>query len=344
MKSNSATEIPSPRRILLILLRNIGDVVLTTPAVRVLKNRFPEAEIDFVTNSAPAELLTNNPHLNDALVYPYKPNDVAGALKFSFKLYKNKYDISVDFLGTPATALMSFSSRAPIRVGFNLRFRKYAYTHYDQDYRGGIYNALTKFTLLKPLGIQEEESGTEIFVKEEARNWADQLFKEREWTDQSVVAMATCAINPVRRWLPERFAEVARWLQSNNHPVILLWGPGEREYVQAVQNLMDTAAVLSPPTSLMQLAALLERCRLLVCNCSGTKHIAVAVGTPTMTIHGPSEPGVWTPPDDSRHTYVRAEGVDCLGCGEKECDDLICMEKVSPQEVIDAIEKMDVLP
>lgn len=332
----------SPRCILLIQLRALGDVILTTPALRVLKKRFPQAAIDFLANPGPAEALEGNPNLTDIIVYPYKANDVLGLIKFCFILYRNKYDIVIDFLGTPATALMAFFSRAPLRVGYNLRYRRAAYTHVEQNYRGNVYNTLTKFSLLKPLGIFEEEIQTEIFIPRQAQDWADRLFKENGWTDRNVVAAAPFARRPARRWLPERFAQVDQWLQENGHPVILLWGPGERDYVEAVSRRIDPPAMLSPPTTLMQLAAILKRCRLLICNCGGTKHIAVAVGTPTLTIHGPTNPRVWTPPDDPRHAYVRAD-LDCLDCGKRECEPLECMEVVSADQVIEAVQAMEVL-
>lgn len=319
----------SSQRILLIQLRAIGDVILTTPALRVLRKHFPQTEIDFVTNPAPAELLTNNPNINDVIVYPFRANDILGALKFSLNLKKNHYNIVLDFLGTPATALMSLLSGAPTRIGYDLRFRKFAYTHLEQEYRGDIYNALTKFSLLKPLGISEQEYKTEIFVADEERDWAEGLFRQKGWMNESVVAVAPFAKRLTRRWLPERFAEVARWLQQKGQQVVFLWGPGEREYVEEVRRQVDSLAVLSPPTSLMQVAALLQRCCLLVCNCGGTKHIAVAVNTPTLTIHGPTDPRVWAPPDDSRHSYVRADDAR--------------LENVSSQIVLEAIEAMGVL-
>ena len=332
----------TPRRILLIQLRAIGDVILTTPALRVLKRHFPDADIDFITTPAPAEILAGNPNLHEIILYPYRANDFAGFLKFCVKLYRNKYDISVDYLGTTATAVMSLASRAPRRVGYRLRFRRCFYTHHEQNYRGDVYNALTKFSLLKPLGISEEETDTEIFVTPEAAEWADQLFDLMGWKDEEVIALSPAAKRQARQWLPERFAEVARWLMSRGHRIVLTWGPGERDYVAGVARLIGSPDLLLPQTTLMQLAALLQRCRLLVCNCGGTKHIAVAVGTPTLTIHGPTDPRVWTPQGDARHAYVRAE-LDCLDCGKRECEPLKCMAAVSAEQVIQKILEMGVL-
>ena len=294
------------RRILLIQLRAIGDVILTTPALRVLKRHFPEAQIDFLTNAAPAEILQNNPHLNEILIYPYSRKNAAGLFREALRLRRRQYDVVIDFLGTAATALMTRFSGAPVRVGYKLRFRRLAYTHHEIDYRGDIYNPLTKFSLLKPLEINEEESAPEIFVPAAADQWAEEYSSQVGLANQSVIALAPQAKRLVRRWTAEGFAAVANWLQSRGHRVILIWAPGELDYVQTVAHKIQPKPLLSPPTSLMQLAALLKRCRLLVCNCGGAKHVAVAVGTRTFTIHGPTDPRVWTPPHDPRHAFVRS--------------------------------------
>jgi lipopolysaccharide heptosyltransferase II len=328
-----------PQRILLIQLRAMGDVVLTTPVFRVLKRRYPEARIDFVTQSAIAELLASDPHLHQVIPYPYVPQDVPGAIRFALGLRRNRYDVVIDFLGTPATALMCLASRAPVRIGYNLRVRRLAYTHYDQDYPGAVYNPLAKFSLILPLGINDAETRTQIVVPQKAREWAVEQFRELGLDGRSLIAISPCAQAPARRWLPGRFAEVADWLQDNGFGVVYTWGPGERDYVKNVAAQQKNPALLSAPTSLPQLAALLERCRLLLCNCTGTKHVAVAVGTPTLTIFGPSDPRVWQPPDDPRHRYLRSD-VDCITCGKDDCPDPKCMTAISASQVIQVIREM----
>jgi ADP-heptose:LPS heptosyltransferase len=320
---------PAPRRILLIQLRAIGDVILTTPAIRVLKRHYPTSEIDFLANPVPAEVLQHNPHLNSIIVYPHKASSLFGLMQQSLRLRRRKYDVVIDFLGTSATAAMTLLSGAPLRIGYRLRFRRMAYTHHELDYRGDIYNALTKFSLLRSLGISEEEWQPEIFVPDETHRWARDLFAELKLADHSVVALAPQAKRPPRQWPGERFAQVGNWLQSRGHRVLLLWGPGEREYVESVARLMDPAPILSPKTTLLQSAAILKRCRLLVCNCGGAKHIAVAAGTPTFTIHGPTDPRVWTPPNHPAHRFIHSP------TGRTE--------EVSADEVIRGIQAMQVL-
>lgn len=319
----------TPRRVLLIQLRAIGDVILTTPALRVLKRRFPDAAVDFVSNPAPAEALVHNPHLRKIIVYPYAPHNAAGLLRFIFQLRKERYDLVIDFLGTPATALIALGSGAKTRVGYNLRLRRFAYTHRETGYRGDIYNALTKFSLLKSLGIDEEESRTEIFLSPESETWAQQQFLKLGLAGASVAALAPKAKRPFRQWLPERFAEIADYVQERGHRVLIIWGPGEEEFARSVGNRMRLAPVIAPRTTLLQSAALLRLCRLLIGNCGGARHIAAAVGTATLTVHGPTDPRVWTPPDDPRHAFVRAASQR--------------VEDVTVAQVVAALEAMRIL-
>ncbi len=319
----------TPQRILLIQLRAIGDVILTTPALRVLKRRYPEAAIDFVVNPAPAEVLAHNPNLRNLLVYPYSPHDALGLLRFIIRLRENRYDLAIDFLGTAATALMTLGCGAKIRVGYRLRLRRFAYTHLETGYRGDIYNALTKFSLLKSLGIEEEESRTEIFLPPETESWAQRQFRELGLEGASVVALAPKAKRPARQWIPERFAEVADSLQMRGHRVLIIWGPGEEEFARLVGSRMRHPPLIAPRATLLQSAALLRLCRLLIGNCGGARHIAAAVGTATLTVQGPTDPRVWTPPDDPRHAFVRAASQR--------------MEDVTVAQVVSALESMEIL-
>lgn len=330
-------------KILLIQLRAIGDVLLTTPLVRAVKKHYPESKVDFLANPAPAAVLAGNPYVNEILIYPYEANDIFGALKYYYFLRKKKYDIVIDVLGTPGTAQMAFFSGAHLRIGYDLPRRKFAYNLRVPAARADIYNAVAKMVLLEPVGVPQDGFTLDLFLPEEALEWADRVFEEQGWQNKKVIAVAPAHKRQARRWLPNRFAEVAQWLQDDGNAILMTWGPGERDYVERVTEMVNPPAVLSPETSLMQLAALLQKCSLLVCNCGGTKHFSVAVGTPTLSINGASNPVAWTPPDDPRHQWIEAENVDCLHCVLRECMDLKCMEEISAQQVIDRIKDMNVL-
>jgi len=331
--------IENVQRILLIQLRAIGDVILTTGAVRLVKEHFPDADIDFVTNTIPAEILRDNPNINQIISKRYKKNDILGAAKFFAGLRRNRYDIVIDFLGTPGTAQMTFFSGAKVRIGYDLRIRKLAYTHVQPKARSDIYNALAKMTLLEPLEIEPRDPYPAIYVLEEAQEWIAAFLEEQQLDPLKLVAVAPAAKRQARRWLPEYYAEVSDWLIQNGYSVVMPWGPGEKKYVENVIRQMKHEPVLTPPMNLMQLAALLQKCRLLLCNCGGTKHFATAVGTATLSMYGASDPRAWTPPNDPRHVYLVAD-VDCINCGQKDCEPMDCMKRLTPDRVIETAQRM----
>jgi heptosyltransferase-2 len=122
--------------------------------------------------------------------------------------------------------------------------------------------------------------------------------------------------------------------------VIWLWGPGERERAEACRARMRHPSVLAPATDWQGLGALLSRCSLLVGNDSGPKHVAVALGVPTVTVYGPTNPATWHPPDGP-HAALFAEGLDCLFCNANRCPlpgerHMRCMRDLPVERVVRA--------
>ncbi len=139
--------------------------------------------------------------------------------------------------------------------------------------------------------------------------------------------------------MAERFAEAMDSLHEAAD-VIWLWGPGEERLAQECRAAMQRPSTLAPETGWEDLAALLERCALLVSNDSGPKHLAVALGIPTVTVFGPTHPGAWQPPSGP-HAAIEARGLPCLHCNHTRCPlpgdrHMRCMRDVSAAMVVEA--------
>jgi ADP-heptose:LPS heptosyltransferase len=144
---------------------------------------------------------------------------------------------------------------------------------------------------------------------------------------------------PAKTWLPERFAAAMDAL-APDAAVIWIWGPGEAEAVERVRAGMRRPSWTAPATGWQDLGALLSRCALLVANDSGPKHVAAALGTPTVTLYGPTHPATWHPPEGP-HTVVEATGLDCLHCNANHCPlegerHHRCMRDLSVERVVAA--------
>ncbi|HET9253539.1 MAG TPA: glycosyltransferase family 9 protein, partial [Candidatus Eisenbacteria bacterium] len=144
---------------------------------------------------------------------------------------------------------------------------------------------------------------------------------------------------PSKTWIPERFALVMDDLASEGE-VIWLWGPGERALAESCRARMRHPSRLAPAMGWQELAALLCRSSILVGNDSGPKHVAVALGVPTVTVFGPTHPGTWHPPEGP-HAVVEAAGLECLHCNANVCPlpgerHMRCMRDVTEARVIEA--------
>jgi ADP-heptose:LPS heptosyltransferase len=132
----------------------------------------------------------------------------------------------------------------------------------------------------------------------------------------------------------DNFSKLASWLVSNfRAKIILLWGPGERYMAEKVAENAGADVLVSDQTqSLQEAAALMQSCNLFVGNDNGLKHIATAVGTPTFTIYGPSDPASWTYPDPQNHRYIKGFCV-CGGRQKRKCPGPVCLTSVLVEQV-----------
>ena len=348
------------KRVLIIRARAIGDVILTTPMIRAIRKALPDAEIDFMVEPFAAPALEGNPYISNIILLKrhkmkkelpsvrklLKPEDYSFLARFgeTIGLYSlimgRKYDVVFDLWGNLRTAMLTFFSGAKYRAGFNYRVRKYFYNlRFSPDIKTK-YNVYYHMDLLKTAGIPEDGGKTDFFIFPEDEKFADDYLK-------SVGAQAggkIIGINGMgswftKRWQTEKFAGLIDALvkKDKNYCFIITWGPGEKELAEKIFTTVKenkNNVMLAPDTSIKQLGALIKKFDLLVTNDGAPKHIAVAVGTPTLTIFGPTNYKAWGPSDNPLHLEVHSAD-KCAPCEKMSCDNFICMENISVEEVLE---------
>lgn len=296
-----------PERILLVRIRHVGDVLLTTPCIRALRRSLPSSQIAYVVDAPADQVLRRNPRLDEVLVRP--PGDsIPQQLGFIRGLRRRRFDIVIDFLGNPRSALMTWLSGAPRRIGFDVRVRRYAYTDVIPRGGPGEYMAMKFGRLLRPLDFSLRSTELEFFISDEERDLArDRLTGWGVGADDLVVSICPVSRRPPRLWPPERFARLAdRLIDRLDARIVLVHGPGEEEAVDAVGARMRRTAVTCGFSRLAEARALFERVDLHVGNDNGLRHVAVAAGAPTVAVFGPADAASWTPPDDPMHRFLQA--------------------------------------
>lgn len=322
-----------PGKILIIQLRQIGDVLLTTPAARTLREAFPGAGLDFLTQAPADQLLRGNPALDNVLVY-----DRSKPFRELLRARRAGYDVVVDFMSNPRSALLTALSGAAIKVGPGYTAAAWAYNRKFFPAPERPYSAFRKIDALSVLGISGRPYRyPELFPSEEDRAWADGAFTSAGFPAGPVLTFAPASRRITRQWPPEHYARLAaRCASELGAGVMVLWGPGERELAGKISGMAASPLVKPAPATptLLRLAALIGKSALTVSNCSGTKHIAQAAGVSTLGIYGSSDPAHWTPPDDPEHQFVRDESLECIACRRNDCPiGIKCLRDLSPDTV-----------
>ncbi|HUP88669.1 MAG TPA: glycosyltransferase family 9 protein [Longimicrobiales bacterium] len=286
------------KRVLLIQLNYLGDVILATPTARALRAAAPGARIDFVTTDLGAQALEDNPHIDLVLVYP----------KLSF-LRRNNYDAVFDMHSVPRSALYTAATGARVRVGIRGRGpRNLAYTELHEKEHGAVYMARQKMRLLTSLGVNHNIANASLVlsVTDAQRRWAEALLEQKQLY-QPVIALSPVAKHEYKQWGAKNWAAVGDALADMGASILITSGPGEEKQAEAVANAMRFPAVWQyGGTSVRELGALYQQCKLWVGNDGGPKHIATAVGTPTVTVYREALGEVWSDSDSTKQVIINA--------------------------------------
>ncbi len=326
-------------KILVIQLRRIGDILLTTSVLRYLKESVGPCEVDFLCEPCGRDILATHPHLREVLIY-----DKNRPLHEISRIRKKSYDVIIDFMNNPRTSVLVGFSGAKQTVSFRRGIRSLFYNMTFPTPQVPEYVPLRKIRLVKSWLEASGKSALnpagflpELFLVEEEKAFAANWMKSENLQGNDFVVLVPAHRHPIRQWRSEGFREVGLRLAQESIKVFLAWGPGEEKIIEEVQRGDQDILKKLPPTSLRQMAAIFKQSRLVVTNDSGAMHLAVSVGTPTVTIYGPTRPIDWNPSlsgSDAPHRFVTASGVDCLGCHLLECPvGHICMKRLDSEEV-----------
>jgi heptosyltransferase III len=337
----------APRRILVIKLRHLGDVLLTTPVFQALREKFPHAEIVACVNSGTEQVLEGNPDISGILTVPSKTS-AATLIGRSLKQFKflnqvrcRDFDMVLDFTVSDRSAVLTRISGAKTRIGF-VRFKGFLgkrrlYTATAMRKRG-VHVVEQQLELLRGFGIESGSPRLRYAVRPEARTRVRQLLSG---------AGEIVHVHPVSRllvkcWPAPFMAELLDHIAARGlTPVITASdNPREKEWVADLVSRMRTRSIdLSGALTLEELGALSERSRCFIGVDSAPMHIAAAVGAPVIGIFGPSSEILWGPWCEKK--LVLAREMDCrLPCKLKNtCPHIACLREMTPEMVIPRVDQ-----
>lgn len=325
--------------ILVTRLQYLGDVVLTLPVVQILKERFPQADIEYLTKEPGADLLTGDPRL--ACIHRVPEGGIGPAFRLVRALRRRRYALAIDLLANPRSAVLTFFSGAPVRVGGARRVRRHLYTH-QVSVPSRIREA-TGYHLqhLVAIGIPVDDRKPSLPIRDEERAWAESYLTALAGDRHG--GGVRIGIHPggkweVKRWPAEYFAGLADTLVKDLGACIyVIAGPGEERYVQDLKRHLKLEVIVIPQHPVRKVAALISCLDCMVVGDGGIMHVAVAVDTPTVGIFGSSESDIWFPYERYGPFYPAVYPIECRPCHRHDCDHLSCLKELSVESVVELV-------
>lgn len=326
-----------PRRILMIKLSSLGDIIHSLPVLHSLKEHWPQASVDWLVDESYRELLKEHPELDQVIPLPRgrfsRPGEVLHLLQ---ALRHRRYDLVIDLQGLLRSGILSAAAGGRVRIGFaSAREGSSLLYNIHVSVPSADMHAVDRY-LLVAHALGASTNGAPSFVLPErrgARKYAAEVMPGGRMPD--------IAISPATRWKTKcwpspRYAALAdRLVKELKARAFFLGGDTDRKVITEIRNLMGGNAINLSGTTLTELVALIRRADLLVSPDSGPMHIAAAVGTPVVALFGPTNPARTGP--YTRKAKVLQAHLDCLPCYRKRCESRDCMQAITVEEVFTAV-------
>jgi len=342
----------------------IGDVIFSTPLVKAIKNAYPASTVTYICNKRGCCVLEHNPKVDKIIIYEKDDfRKIAGRSRILFLREFVRFiktvkaadadlmiDLSLNHQASLAAKLMGIKRR----IGFNFRDRgKFLTEKIELDGFDDKHVILYYLDVLKLIGINTEGLYPEAFTSDEQDEWAGRFFKENRIVDKQVIGIVPGggkswgADARYRRWPIAHFAHTVDKIIDRFGVSVLLFGDRtERKICENMKRLMKNNVInTGGQTNIGQFMALAKRCKLILCNEGGPLHIAVALGTPTVSIFGPVDENVYGPYSEREDmNLIVRDRSKCRPCYSRfkhtKCALVECLNAISVDNVFAAVKTL----
>lgn len=336
--------------ILIIELLYIGDVIAITPAIKALKQKFPNANIDVMLRPSMADVLSGNPNVNKILTYDKQ--DFEKRYNQIVKELKGKYDLAVLLhpgvdIGNYKVSELLKKAKIPFRIGCT----KVGFL----EGKGFFMHRKTKPTfrlkhkiednldVVRTIGADTQDKRLEVYTTKEAESYIDELLKKEEITKNDFITVIHAAPqHKAHEWIAERFANLADKLIGKYETKIIFTGSQkDEEYNQKIINLMrDKAINLAGKADIKQFFTAIKRANLVISLDTSAMHVAAALDKPIISLFGAGNPRIWRP-YCKKSIVIFKEKESCTSCMKHKCKKgYTCMKAITEQDVLKAVAEL----
>lgn len=345
---------PKPHKILVIRLSSLGDVLMCIPAVVAIRNTFRNAHISWLVEGSVSQLLSHQDFIDKVIEFPrhnimhaFKKSDpvkgIHEIISFVKRLREVDYDMIADFHGIIKSAILLKLSRGERRIGFGEIYAKEKshlfYREKISAHDKRIHKVDRNMLIAKHLGADGDIPQITLTVPKHCDTYIDDFFSKEGLTDP------VFAVNPFssksgfyKRWSLQRYGDIIRMISDKiGARVLILWGPGEKTDAENLLKLSGDTAILSCPTNVPQLFALLKRVAMYIGGDTGVMHLAAFANCPLVAVFGPTDVKINSP--YGKNCTVIRKDLLCSPCKNKDCKDKKCLDDIGIDEVFEAILK-----
>lgn len=337
------------KKILIVRMDKIGDLVLSTPVIKAVRDAYPDSHITLLVRPYARQIVEGNPYLNEVMTYD-KATDGKGLLKdilFAMKLRKKKFELALVLHPKNRTHIMVFLAGIPERIGYNKKLGWLLTKKIPHIKQYGLKHEIDyTLDLVRYIGIDPKNRALYVPINKISEQKIKGIFaKNGILENNKVITIHPGSSCPSKRWNFKHFAKVAdRLAESRSAKIVIIAGPSDKVLGDRMSGSMKAPHLnLSGKTTVADLASILKRSALFISNDSGPVHIACATGTPTISIFGRNDRGLsperWKPIGE--HDLALHKDIGCEICLSHNCKKgFACLEAITEDEVVSAAKRM----
>ncbi len=337
-------------RIIIVRMDRIGDVVLSTAAIKAVRDAYPKSYIAVLVRPYAREVVDGNPYIDEVMTYDKsgKEKSLTGKIRFIANLKSKKFDLAIILHPKNSSHIFTYLAGIPKRLGYDRKLGVLLTDKIPHTKQYGLKHEIDcALDLLRYIGIESPDKSLHMPVNSASEERVKSLFQKNGISPNGpVITIHPAASCMSRRWALERFAEASDILaQKYGARIVIISGSGDDKIMgDKLAKMMKSGPLnLAGKTTVSDLASILRKSRLLISNDSGPVHISCAVGTPVISIFSRKDRGIsperWGPVGKTDVVLYKDAG--CKICLAHNCKiGFKCLEMITVEDVLSAADKI----